>query len=377
MALQGDLESFALPDVLRLLAGTGKSGRLEVTHDPGSGEVWLQDGLLVGGSVTSAPHATSPADVVFELLRFNGGQFAFDDSEELVDEGERVPVDEVIGAAEALVAEWTEIEVVVPSVHGWVTLAEELPGDEATISADDWRLLAGLAPGATVRAIGEVLEVTDLVASRRVKGLVEAGLVALGEAPEGALEEDEFPAPVAVAEPDHDDLAILSAEDGPVILETSDDALLPEPLPGEGTSFVDDIESGAAVDGRSFEAHEPEAAYEPFEAPAVPETAPEAVAEPVADVRFDAEPSPWSYDAPLDQLPPPPAEGAPAWQESEGSSWGELQEHPTGWGEAELAALAGMDDDEAAEAAHVAQAEAKPAEDDRGSLLKFLSSVKP
>lgn len=42
MALQGDLDSFALPDVLRLLSTTTKGGRLAVASRIGSGEVWLR-----------------------------------------------------------------------------------------------------------------------------------------------------------------------------------------------------------------------------------------------------------------------------------------------------------------------------------------------
>lgn len=49
MALQGTLDTFALADVLRLLANTHKSGRLELAGDRGHGRVWLGEGQLVGG----------------------------------------------------------------------------------------------------------------------------------------------------------------------------------------------------------------------------------------------------------------------------------------------------------------------------------------
>ncbi len=213
MALQGDLVSFALPDVLRLLAGTGKTGRLGVTAADGAGEVWLRDGELVGGSVTSSPHASQPADLVFELLRVDGGSFAFDEGDQLVDGGERSSVTEAIDAAQALVAEWVEVETVVPSVHAGVGLTPELGGHEVTVSAEQWRLLASLRRGTTVRSIADQRQVTDLMASRWVKG----------------------------------------------VLESSDGALLPEPLPGSGTTFAGGLEAMGTVDGRSFEAVEADA----------------------------------------------------------------------------------------------------------------------
>ncbi len=52
MALQGDLSSFAISDVLHLLANATKSGGLEVSSPPVSGEVWLHSGQITGGMVS-------------------------------------------------------------------------------------------------------------------------------------------------------------------------------------------------------------------------------------------------------------------------------------------------------------------------------------
>lgn len=358
MALQGDLDSFALPDVLRLLAGTGKTGRLAVSAADRAGEVWLHDGDVVGGSVTSAPHAERAADLIFELLRVEGGSFDFEDGEQLVDGGDRTAVDEAITDAEALVVEWTEVEAVVPSVHVPVALAAELAGDDVTLSAERWRLLASLRPASTVRTLGDQFQLTDLVASRTVKALVEDGLVVLGEVPArvepvdtfglgGFVESDDVvDADPTAIEAGRDDLAILSAEDGPVVLETSDDALLPEPLPGEGTSFEGDLGVLGTVDGRSFEAIEAEAAAE---APAYGDIA-------TADD--------WQAHGDFDDLAVDESQPAPY--------------EPT-WGDAGLAGVpdqeAHLADEVPADEAPVDEAPAE--EDDRGSLLRFLSTVKP
>ncbi len=41
-----------------------------------------------------------------------------------------------------------------------------------------------------------------------------------------------------------------------MVMEDSEDALLPEPLPGEGVAYEGEIITGV-VDGRTFDAHEP------------------------------------------------------------------------------------------------------------------------
>lgn len=254
MALHGDLDSFALPDVLRLLAGTGKTGRLAVTAEPTSGEVWLLDGDLVGGRIDTAPHASEPADVVFELIRLESGDFAFEDGERLVDGAGRARVNDAIEAAEEMVAAWADVETVVPSVHATVRMATEIDGESVTVANDQWKLLAAMGTTTTVRALGDTFAMTDLAVCRQVKGLVEDGLIDLDA---DAQHLDMEAPPVA------DDLAILRDVDTPVVLESHDDAHLPEPLPGAGTTFAAEMSQLGTVDGRSFESFE-----DPVAAPA-------------------------------------------------------------------------------------------------------------
>ncbi|CAN5815448.1 hypothetical protein BH23ACT2_BH23ACT2_03900 [soil metagenome] len=257
MALQGDLDSFALADVLRLLSATTKSGRLAVASRAGSGEVWVRDGDLAGGTATTAPHASAPAEVVFELMRFGEGSFVFDEDDGPIESSERATAEDTIGAAEALVAEWTLVEAVVPSMQLRVTLAPELGVAEIGMTADRWRVLAAVGDATTVRALGDRFSVTDLIASQLVKDLVECGLVELSDAHETA------PAPPAPLEPEpvadlaaldvtspEEELRLLSADGGPVVLEDHDDALLPEPLPDPGTAYAADATPSSWFDAQ-------------------------------------------------------------------------------------------------------------------------------
>lgn len=277
MALHGDLDSFALPDVLRLLAGTGKTGRLAVTAEPTSGEVWLLDGDLVGGRIDTAPHASESADVVFELMRLETGAFVFEDGERLVDGAERARVNDALEVAEAMVADWVDVETVVPSVHVTVGMVTEIDSETVTVTSGQWRLLAAMGTDTTVRTLGDRFVMTDLSVCREVKGLVEAGLAELGAvvaadaAVEGDDDEDIADLHPEVDErhleldgppPALDDLAILQDVDAAVVMETSDDAHLPEPLPRDGTTFAADMAGLGTVDGRSFESFE-----EPVAAP--------------------------------------------------------------------------------------------------------------
>lgn len=185
MALQGTIETFALPDVLRLLATTKKTGRLRLSGSRGSGSVWLDAGAVVASEATGAPHATGPTDVVFELLRFKEGEFEFDDTDTASAPEKPADVESVLGEAEKMLEEWQAIEAVVPSLDGWLTLAGDLPDDEVTIARSEWRSLVAIAGGRTVGALGDVLEQGELDVCRTVKELIERDLVELGDAPAG------------------------------------------------------------------------------------------------------------------------------------------------------------------------------------------------
>jgi hypothetical protein len=176
VALQGTIDTFAIPDVLRLLAATRKTGRLRVSGSRGSGAAWVEDGSVVDIEAAHAPHAGEPADALFELLRFEDGSFTFDVDLVCEDPRPACDVEDLLAEAEARLAEWREIEAVVPSLDAMVTLRRQLPGPEVTFDRERWATLVAIGAGTTVRRIGEELCLAELAVSRAVKDLVELGV---------------------------------------------------------------------------------------------------------------------------------------------------------------------------------------------------------
>jgi hypothetical protein len=187
VALQGTLDTFALADVLRLLASTKKSGRLRVTGDRGSGSVWVQDGEVVATEL-AVPGASDdgPAHTLFTLLRFAAGSFTFEAGAVAPHAGTPLDVEPLLGQAEMLLVEWRAIEAVVPSLEAWLSLRAELDGD-VVVDAGRWRVIASIGGGATAGAVGEALGAGELEVLRSVKELVELGLVEVGERPAGPV----------------------------------------------------------------------------------------------------------------------------------------------------------------------------------------------
>jgi hypothetical protein len=199
VALSGSLDSFALPDVMRLLASTNKTGRLRVSGDRGSGSVWVEDGEIVASELTSPP-TTDPthAEVLFAMLRFSSGSFSFESDSRSVKATSPEQVEPILVSSEHMMVEWRAIEQVVPSLDVYVELAPDPGGGDVMVDAARWRCIAAVGGGSTVGQVGAKLEQGELEICRTVKELVELGLLVIGEAPV----ELEPEAIVAVAAPE-------------------------------------------------------------------------------------------------------------------------------------------------------------------------------
>lgn len=253
MALQGTLDTFALPDVLRLLATTTKTGRLVVQGDRGNGTLHLRDGAVVAGETSLAVTDTAH-EVLFELLRLEDGSFVFDADSTIEASGDAVDVESVITDAEAAHAEWKDLSEVVPSLDVGIVLVEDLPEDTTTIDRDRWKLIVTIGSGTTVRTLGERLGMTELPVLRAARSLVDDGLATIETAVAAAGNpRDAIDLPPDVGEPlSLDDVEAAASS----VLPSLDDDVdgvelfggdapveeLPEPLPGEAASgAVDEL----------------------------------------------------------------------------------------------------------------------------------------
>lgn len=234
MALSGTLDTFALPDVLRLLATTAKTGRLRISGPRGSGSVWVDGGDVVATELTTV-NSLEPTDVevIFGLLRFEAGSFTFENDATAPNAGSGSAMEPLLGAAENMLIEWRSIEEVVPSLEVWTALSPELKGPDVMVDAQRWRAIAIVGSGAQVASIAEGLRLNEVDSCRLVKELLELGLIEKIDAPADA------PAPEPA--PEYEDLADAAAvadsfEDG-----ADDDE-------GDDTDDADDVDSLYADD---------------------------------------------------------------------------------------------------------------------------------
>jgi Domain of unknown function (DUF4388) len=208
VSLHGTLETFALPDVMTLLAATKKTGELRVVGGKLDGRVHLDAGRVIAASVG---RADSFVDAVFELLRLTSGKFSFDAEKQPEDPSDPVDIEPLLLEAQSRLSAWREIEAVVPSMAHGVGLVKDLSDPHVTLASEQWRMVVAVAASACVNDVADRLSLGEYAACKALKDLVESGVVELSDPPApsakpkaaaGAAKAEPKPEPVVEAEPE-------------------------------------------------------------------------------------------------------------------------------------------------------------------------------
>ena len=231
--LQGSLDNFSLDEVLNLLAGTMKSGHLRISGDRGTGSLWVDDGLLVQAEASNTVTAGEWEDVMFELLRFESGNFSFVADDMAPSPAEPMEIEPLVERGRELLVEWNSIEATIPSPEHFLTPVTKLPIEQVMLTSSEWETIIAIGEGRTVAQTCSALGVGELRGCRRIKSVVERGLVTIDE-PSARRSAADSESPEALAEAAVDSHPIVdeaggSTEVAPVVpLPVTDRTPTPE-----------------------------------------------------------------------------------------------------------------------------------------------------
>ena len=263
MSLTGALEAFPLPEVLRLLARSSKSGALRIEAADLQGRLYLEDGFLtfattrheedlaadlvtaglidsqdwvlverreknvaevLSESVTeqqlTALLADQIADVIFRLTRRIDGDFEFSDSVgPRYNTGVRIDVDGCIAEAEERNIRWTEIESVIPAITFHLRMVPDLTDRaEVSLPATTWQILAALHGEGSIEEVARRLGMTDFAVGQVMAGLVRDGLLEIVDLPpEAAYAYGEDSDAKEEVQPDRTDPTAQSEDDASLL----------------------------------------------------------------------------------------------------------------------------------------------------------------
>jgi hypothetical protein len=253
MRLEGTLDAFSLPDIFQLLSYTKKTGTLHLRREDSHGVVHLRDGAVTGarsdvrrqqlgrrivgagvvdddtladavsrvsadpscglaraladsGSLSEefarALAAEQASDAVFDLLRWPDGEFAFVvDETDPDDLGATIAVEDIVAEGQRRLQTWAQADM--PDGDAVISLATA-PTDDPVLTRDEWTLLS-LVDGR--RTVGDLVVLSgrgEYVAVSALAGLVERGLLVVGESSDDVARRQELlsaleglPAPVS------------------------------------------------------------------------------------------------------------------------------------------------------------------------------------
>lgn len=235
MALRGNLKDFSLPDVFQLVTFSRKTGVLRIKREDGAeGSVWFRDGDVffaqsnwhaepLGERLVRAQRVTEQAldkalkirgeegdagrrlgtilvdegyitekvledfvseqiqDTIFDLMRWDEGDFDFEAMPEVVEEdiGLTVSIENVVMEGSRRLEEWTRIKKKIPSMDVVFKMATA-PGEgtfEISLKPTEWQLLLLVDSTRSVADLATETGRTDFEVARIVYGLFSAGLL--------------------------------------------------------------------------------------------------------------------------------------------------------------------------------------------------------
>lgn len=183
--LSGNLELFALTDVLRFVARSGATGSVNIYRPTDAGRILLADGHVVGAVVADYA-ATDPDGVVDAVLRLmdgGGGDFALE--LEPVDGPTDQPVEDFLKAVGRRRAEWRKILGSIGSLDHPLEVTALVPSgsDEITLTPVEWQIAVMVDGNRTLRDVAQEAGASEFVAATALLAMSNAGLLSLPGAP--------------------------------------------------------------------------------------------------------------------------------------------------------------------------------------------------
>src|SRR5947209_2945988 len=185
MSLQGSFDVLGFADVLNLLAHKRETGRLRVRGPGVATDFFFEGGRLAAADDGESQPPGSEADArsrveeaCFEILSHERGTFEFAAGPGSPwNVGLAASVERVLSEANRRLEEWEMIEAVIPSMDLRPRVVGELATESVTIDANAWRFLVSIDGRRNLHALARKLGLSRFEARRRLKELIDLGLV--------------------------------------------------------------------------------------------------------------------------------------------------------------------------------------------------------
>ena len=183
-ALQGNLEQLSLPEILKLLIQGKKTGRLSLTNDLDSGDIFMFEGHIVHIAAGIEYDETA----LFELISWPKGRFLFEPGVQSPDNTVTTETEILLRETEKRAQEMQEIRRVIPNENAVFRLSPSGSSDAVSLQPQEWQVLAHINGARDASEIAELLELEKLEVLKVLARLDAGGLLAVTERSENVVE---------------------------------------------------------------------------------------------------------------------------------------------------------------------------------------------
>ena len=170
---RGNLAQLSLLDILRMLSSGHRSGRLEIHNAGKTGELYLDDGIIM--------HAVTGTQLgekaVFTLMGWLEGDFSFTPDVASPEKSIETTTEQLLLEAARQAEQWEDIKDVLSSTDAVFNISPSGSTTTVSLKPVEWQVLAQVNGERSVVEIGEILELHEFDVARIVYSLTNAGLL--------------------------------------------------------------------------------------------------------------------------------------------------------------------------------------------------------
>lgn len=173
--LSGSLVQLPLRDLLRMLHAGEQTGRIDVANGPDHGVLFLRHGAVI--------HAAADASIgeaaFAVILGWAQGAFRFEPAVATAEATISKPLDQLLAETARQLSERELLRKAIPSPDAVPHLAPTIAGENVTIPAADWEVLAQIDGSKSVAELGRALGRSDLETVRILYRLKQSELIGI------------------------------------------------------------------------------------------------------------------------------------------------------------------------------------------------------
>jgi DNA-binding MarR family transcriptional regulator len=185
MAFQGSLEELPLPDVIQLVAASGKTGRFSVSSRLGTGDIFLRDGEIVH----STAGQLQGEEAFYELATWEEGEFVFTPGDDAPQPTIAKTNTTLLMQAAQRIDEWKVLVSKVPSTRMIPRFTDNSGTTNVSLTPREWDVIRRIDESRDIDEIAHAIGTSSFDVSKTIFGLITSGLVALHQpAPDPRLD---------------------------------------------------------------------------------------------------------------------------------------------------------------------------------------------